>query len=104
MTLRLIPAGEFLMGSDESDSDARDDEKVTGNKHRVRITRPFYLGTTEVTVGQFRRFVESTAFKTEAERDGRGGFGWDESATTFRRTRNLPGDRRGSRRRTIIRW
>jgi formylglycine-generating enzyme required for sulfatase activity len=84
MKLRLIPAGEVLMGSDESDPDAEDDEKVAGKKHLVRITRPFYLGTTEVTVGQFRRFVESARYKTEAESDGKGGFGWDEHAGTFK--------------------
>jgi formylglycine-generating enzyme required for sulfatase activity len=79
MKLRLIPAGEFAMGSDGSDPDARCDEKVDGKKHRVRITKPFYLGTTEVTVGQFRRFVESASYKTDAERDGKGGYGWDEA-------------------------
>ena len=41
MKLVLIPAGEFLMGSPDSDKDAADDEKP---QHRVRITRPFYLG------------------------------------------------------------
>jgi len=36
----FIPAGEFLMGSINSDSDAEDERP----QHRVRITRPFYLG------------------------------------------------------------
>ena len=83
MTLKLIPAGEFQMGSDASDPDAGDDEKVNGKKHPVRITRPFYLGTTEVTVGQFRQFVEKSSYKTEAERDGKGGYGWNEAKGTF---------------------
>jgi formylglycine-generating enzyme required for sulfatase activity len=51
MNLVLIPAGEFLMGSPDSDADARDNEKP---QHRVRITRPFYLGATAVTQGQYR--------------------------------------------------
>jgi formylglycine-generating enzyme required for sulfatase activity len=83
MKLKLIPAGELLMGSDASDPDAFDNEKVAGKKHLVRITRPFYLGTTEVTVGQFRQFVEKVSYKTEAERDGTGGYGWDEAKGTF---------------------
>jgi formylglycine-generating enzyme required for sulfatase activity len=83
MKLQLIPAGEFDMGSDATDLDAEIDEKVDGKKHPVRITRPFYLGTTEVTVGQFRRFVEKASYRTEAERDGEGGFGWDEAKGTF---------------------
>ena len=51
MKLVLIPAGEFLMGSPDSDKDALDIEKP---QHRVRITRPFYLGVYEVTQGQYR--------------------------------------------------
>ena len=49
--LALIPAGEFLMGSLPHDDQAEVDEKP---QHRVRITRPFYLGVTEVTRRQFR--------------------------------------------------
>jgi len=74
MKLVLIPAGEFLMGSPDSDKDANDGEKP---QHSVRITRPFYLGATEVTVGQFRRVVESAGYRTESEKDVLGGPGWD---------------------------
>jgi formylglycine-generating enzyme required for sulfatase activity len=50
--LKLIPPGAFLMGSDKADDpEAEDDEQP---RHRVRITRSFYLGATEVTQGQFR--------------------------------------------------
>ncbi len=51
MKLVLIPAGEFDMGSGDDDKEADTDEKP---KHRVRITKPFYLGSTEVTQGQYR--------------------------------------------------
>jgi hypothetical protein len=78
--LKLIPAGEFLMGSPESDKDALDHEKP---QHRVRITKPFYLGMHQVTVGQLRRFVEATGYRTEAEKDGKGGWGWDAAAGTW---------------------
>ena len=47
MRLRLIPPGEFMMGSPEW---GRDDE---GPQHRVRITRPFYMGVYPVTQSQW---------------------------------------------------
>jgi len=55
MTMVWIPAGEFLMGSPDSDKEALASEKP---QHRVRITKPFWLGMHHVTVGQFRQFVE----------------------------------------------
>jgi formylglycine-generating enzyme required for sulfatase activity len=55
MKLALIPAGGFLMGSSRAlDPDAEDSEMANGEKHRVRITRPYYLAVTEVTQGQYR--------------------------------------------------
>jgi formylglycine-generating enzyme required for sulfatase activity len=82
--LKLIPKGEFDMGSNkDEDKDASDDEMVDGRKHHVRITRPFYLGITELTIGQFRRLVASTGYKTEAERDGKGSHGWNEKKGKF---------------------
>ena len=73
MKLRLIPAGAFMMGSPEDEKGRGNDE---GPVHRVRITKPFYLGVYEVTVGQFRKFVDATGYKTEAETDGKGGWGY----------------------------
>jgi formylglycine-generating enzyme required for sulfatase activity len=46
MKLVLIPAGEFQMGS----LDGQDDERPV---HRVRISKPFYLGRYEVTQAQW---------------------------------------------------
>ncbi|HKI21565.1 MAG TPA: protein kinase, partial [Isosphaeraceae bacterium] len=40
MTLKLIPAGEFFMGSPDDAIEAEKDEKPS---HRVRISKPFYL-------------------------------------------------------------
>jgi formylglycine-generating enzyme required for sulfatase activity len=70
ITLRLIPAGKFLMGSTKVfDPHARDDEMVDGLPHRVRITRPFYLGETEVTQGQYKSVTgkNPSVFKGEAD-------------------------------------
>ncbi|MFI5457256.1 MAG: SUMF1/EgtB/PvdO family nonheme iron enzyme [Isosphaerales bacterium] len=50
MTLNLIPAGEFFMGSPDDAIEAEKNEKPS---HRVRISKPFYLGVTEVTQAQY---------------------------------------------------
>jgi formylglycine-generating enzyme required for sulfatase activity len=54
MKLALLPAGEFLMGAAGGEEKAGDDEKP---QHRVKITKPFYLGTYEVTQGEFARVM-----------------------------------------------
>jgi formylglycine-generating enzyme required for sulfatase activity len=65
--LVVIPLGEYSMGADARERGARAEEQPA---HLVRIIRPFALGRSEVSVGQFRRFVNATDFKTDAERLG----------------------------------
>jgi formylglycine-generating enzyme required for sulfatase activity len=48
----FIPAGEFDMGSPEGEADRGPNE---GPVHRVRITKPFYLGKHEVTKGEWEK-------------------------------------------------
>jgi formylglycine-generating enzyme required for sulfatase activity/tRNA A-37 threonylcarbamoyl transferase component Bud32 len=50
MELVLIPAGEFMMGSLETEKDRSSDE---GPQHRVRISQSFYMGKYEVTQEQY---------------------------------------------------
>jgi formylglycine-generating enzyme required for sulfatase activity/serine/threonine protein kinase len=79
----LIPPGEFLMGSTDEQVEAalkvaeeiaKDDrvkdfiQKGERPQHRVVITKPFLLGTTEVTIGQFKKFAAATRYQTEAEK------------------------------------
>jgi formylglycine-generating enzyme required for sulfatase activity len=81
MKLTLVPSGEFTMGSGESAENTidffeknyvgfvtPDDLKDEHPQHRVRITKPFYLGTYHVTRGQFRQFVKDSGYKTDAEK------------------------------------
>jgi formylglycine-generating enzyme required for sulfatase activity len=74
MKLVLIPKGTFLMGSPEDEEDRQDNE---GPRHEVEITRAFYMGAYPVTKGQFAAFVKDAGYKTEAEADGQGGYGYD---------------------------
>jgi formylglycine-generating enzyme required for sulfatase activity len=50
MEMVRIPAGEYWMGSPDSDRLAAADEKP---RQKVKITRPFFLGKTEVTQAQY---------------------------------------------------
>ena len=80
MDFQLIPPGEFDRGAPKADSYADDDERP---RHRVKITRPFFLGKYEVSVGQFRKFVEATRYRTVAESSGKGSFGVDRQRKKF---------------------
>ena len=93
MKLRLIPPGEFTMGSSPAEIDwllknteyksapswVQDGVRSEGPDRRVTVPGPFYLGTYEVTVGQFREFTRATGYKTEAETNG-GGSVWNTKA------------------------
>jgi formylglycine-generating enzyme required for sulfatase activity len=54
MKLTLIPPGQFLMGSTDADEESSRSEQP---QHRVRITRPFYVGTYEVTQVEYERVM-----------------------------------------------
>lgn len=55
-----IPPGEFWMGTTPGDSYGFADSQP---RHRVRITKGFWLGQTPVTVAAYRRFVEERGQK-----------------------------------------
>ncbi|HUY32454.1 MAG TPA: SUMF1/EgtB/PvdO family nonheme iron enzyme [Pirellulales bacterium] len=82
MKLTLIPAGEFTMGSDETEAELKQAFEYAGNnddehpEHRVRITKPFFMGVNEVTLGEFLKFYHAAKYRCECERDGKGGWGF----------------------------
>lgn len=77
MAMVCVPAGEFLMGSGGSDSEAEPDEKP---QHRVRLDA-FWVDRTEVTVAMFRTFVQATDYQTLAEAEGWGAVWVADSGT-----------------------
>ena len=53
MNFVLIPAGSFLMGSPKSEKGRQWNEK----RHKVVISKSFYMGESEVTQGQWEKLV-----------------------------------------------
>jgi formylglycine-generating enzyme required for sulfatase activity len=71
----VVASGSFVMGSPGDERGREDNEQP---QHRINIERGFGLGLQEVTVGQFRSFMQATGYRTQAERDGQSTV-WDES-------------------------
>ncbi len=71
--MALIPAGPFMMGSD-------DGGEFEGPVHEVDLG-DYYLDETTVTNGMFARYVEEAGYTTDAERAG-GAWGYTGSEFT----------------------
>jgi formylglycine-generating enzyme required for sulfatase activity len=117
MKLVLIPPGEFQMGSPkeliEEESKAHADDQWykdrlpgEGPQHRVRITKPFYLGMYVVTQEEYQRVMGSNPSEFSATGKGKDKVGgqdtrrfpvenvlWDEAVEFCRKLSNLPGEK-----------
>ncbi len=58
MEFVLIPPGSFMMGSPKDEPGHQRRERL----HKVTLTHPFYMQTTEVTLSQWRRVMGSRIF------------------------------------------
>lgn len=81
LELVYIPPGKFMMGSTAEEkawatgieggaAAGTVREKYEGEPRPIRVKSGFWMGRTEVTMGQFRRFVAETGYVTDAEKDG----------------------------------
>ena len=66
-----VMPGEFLMGAADSEGLGQYGASEVP-QHRVQLSRPFRISRCEITVGQFRKFVDATGYVTEAEETGQG--------------------------------
>ena len=71
----LIPAGEFMMGSPNSDILSDKDEKP---QHWVRITKPFYLGKYLVTQEQWHAVMGSNPSRFKGPKNPVEHVSWEE--------------------------
>lgn len=61
--LAYIPSGTFLMGSPESEEGRDPARPRHETQHQVTLTKPFWMGTNQVTNAQYRCFVEATGHR-----------------------------------------
>ena len=65
--LVVIPTGSFMMGSSDKESGHRADE---GPQREVKINTGFAVGRSDVSVAQFRVFVDDSGYVTDAGKAG----------------------------------
>ena len=108
MKFMLIPPGEFQMGIPREQieevcrslggygSMARTKADIASEspRHRVRITRAFYLGRTEVTRNMFRRVMgkDPSLSRTSVGDAPVENVSWDEACEFCRKMSQLPGE------------
>jgi formylglycine-generating enzyme required for sulfatase activity len=63
----VVPHGGFRMGAKDGEADSTPAERPS---HYVRFDRGFAMARTETTVGEFRRFVVASGYRSRAQRRG----------------------------------
>lgn len=98
MEFRLIPAGTFTMGSPETEKGRYDNEK----QHQVTITKPFWIGITQVTQSQYERVIGNNPSYHQREVVGGDSsnhpveeISWEEAVRYCRRISELSEIRKG---------
>jgi formylglycine-generating enzyme required for sulfatase activity len=90
ITLKLIPAGTFQMGSNDGDPD----EKPV---HEVRITQPYYIGAYEVTNAQWKAVMMSEPSRWKDDNRPVEQVSWEEAVEFCRKLSALPEERAAGR-------
>jgi len=123
MRFTLIPPGEFDMGSSAAEQMwAQDESQAVGDiwaldglpcegpRHRVRITKPFWLGTYEVTQSEYQRVMDKNPSAFSASGQGQDHVAgqdtsrfpvemvsWDDATKFCQRLSYLPSEWRAGR-------
>jgi len=89
MKFMVIPPGEFMMGSPETESRRVDDE----TQHRVTITKPFYLGETEVTQEQYQKVMGTNPSRFKGPQKPVETVSWDDAVEFCRKLSAMPAEK-----------
>lgn len=97
--MRQVPAGEFRMGSPETEPFRSNDE---GPQRAVNITRPFFMGIYEVTQQEFAAVMQDTPAYFNSERGGGGDHpveyvSWRQANEFCKRLSELPAEQAAHR-------
>ncbi|MEP6633805.1 MAG: formylglycine-generating enzyme family protein, partial [Luteimonas sp.] len=79
--MRVVPHGGYRMGARDGEADSADSERP---QHYVRFDRGFAMSIDEISVGEYRRFMDATRRKTRAARRGYS-MAYDERSGNFTR-------------------
>ena len=101
MKLVPIPAGTFLMGAPKKEKDRSDDEV----KHKVTLTKDFYLGMTQVTQAQYERVIDKNPSHFQSDEvSGRDSsefpveqISWDDAVEFCKKLSDLPEEKAAGR-------
>jgi formylglycine-generating enzyme required for sulfatase activity len=77
MKMVLIRPGKFMMGSPDSEHGRGKDEAP---QHEVTISKPFYMGVTEVTQAQYQAVMGRNPSSFKGPANPVDGVSWDEAA------------------------
>jgi len=94
MGLAMIPPGEFKMGNTAEEverilqafadnttpASAIHQTRINSGQpqHDVVISRPFRMSQQEVTQAMFASFIRESGYQTDAQKDGKGGYAYDD--------------------------
>ena len=101
LKLVLIPAGEFMMGGDEQPEQVA--RKCNGAgasaewfrneqpQHRVKITKPFYMGVYALTQAQYLTVVKTNGADFKGENNPADGVSWKDAVLICKRLSAMTG-------------
>ena len=93
MKLVLIPAGTFTMGSPVGEVGRKDDE----TPHEVTISKSFYLGSHEVTQGEYDKVMGNNPSAFKGAKNPVEKVSWEDAVSFCKRLSELPEEKAAGR-------